>query len=288
LSVAFAVYPDVFDPIYTGMLRTGEASGRMAETLESLAAHLEENAELRHRVRAAMMYPIGVAALAVLLTTGIMTWIVPAFESIYADMGQALPAATQFLISVSTIVRERTVWVFLLAVAMVALLRICARSRLGRRLIDRSILAMPVVGPLAQKVAIVRFAQSLSQMLRNGVPILNALQLVGPAIGNSLFEDAIDKASGDLTQGQMLSVSMARSPCFTPMVIQMITAGERTGQLDSFLARTAEFYRKEVAVSVQGLTALIEPLLIVFLGVVVGGMVVCMFIPIFRLHELTH
>jgi type IV pilus assembly protein PilC len=233
-----------------------------------------------------MMYPIAVAGLAFLVTTAILVWIVPTFEGIYADMGQRLPAATRFLIGVSHVLREQAVWVVLCVLAAAVALWIVRRTRAGKRLIHRAIMDVPIVGPLVQKLAIVRLADPLAQMLRNGVPILNALSLVAPAVGNSVFEDAVNAASRDLTEGQMLSVSMAKNRCFTPMMIEMVAAGERTGQLDSFLERTAQFYRKEVSASVQGLTSVIEPLLIVFLGVVIGGIVVCMFVPIFRLHEL--
>jgi type IV pilus assembly protein PilC len=286
LSAAMALYPAVFDKVYISMLKSGETSGRMAETLEHIAEHLEASADLRHKVQSAMMYPIAVASIAVLLTTAIMIWIIPAFERIYADFGGTLPMATRVLIAISTLIRQNILLSIAGVTVVVIVLRSIRKTRPGRYASDRWLLGIPIFGALMQKVALARFTESISQMLRNGVPILQAIDLAEDVIDNAVLGRDMHRARIAVEQGSTFSAALKQSRWYPPLLLQMLATGEKTGRMDEMLERVSRFYRNEVTVTVNGLTSLIEPLLIVFLGVVIGGMVLCMFIPIFRLTEI--
>jgi type IV pilus assembly protein PilC len=268
------------------MLKSGEISGRMAETLERLADHLELTADLRNKVQSAMMYPVAVASIALILSTAIMLWIVPAFERIYADLGGTLPLATRSLIAISTFIRTHILVCIAGILLTVVAIRFMKKTRTGRLAWDRAMLGMPVFGALIQKVALARFSEAMSQMLHNGVAILKAIDLASDVINNSVLGNTMQRARVAVEQGSTFSAALKQSPWYPPLLIQMLATGEKTGRMDEMLERLSRFYRNEVTVTVNGLTSLIEPLLIVFLGVVVGGMVVCMFIPIFRLTEI--
>lgn len=286
LSSAMSLFPDIFDTMYTSMLKTGEISGQLAETMESLATHLEESADLRRQVQSALMYPVAVAAIAMLLATLIMLFIVPAFDQIYQDLGGELPAATKLLIAASNILRHHILWVVVSVIAVVVIIGRLKRTRRGKYVWDRCMLSIPVFGPLMQKVALARFTESFSQMLNHGIPILRALTLSGDVMGNEVMKEALVEAGTAVEQGETLSSILRKSKWYPPLLINMLATGEKTGKVDELLERVATFYRNEVSVVLKGMTSLIEPMLIVFLGVVIGGMVVCMFIPIFKLHEL--
>jgi len=286
LSSAMSLFPDIFDTMYTSMLKTGEISGQLAETMESLATHLEESADLRRQVQSALMYPVAVAAIAMLLATLIMLFIVPAFDTIYQDLGGELPTATKLLIAASNILRHHILWVVVGVIAVVVIIGRLKRTRRGKYVWDRCMLSLPVFGPLMQKVALARFTESFSQMLNHGIPILRALTLSGDVMGNEVMKKALEEAGTAVEQGETLSSILRKSKWYPPLLINMLATGEKTGKVDELLERVATFYRNEVSVVLKGMTSLIEPMLIVFLGVVIGGMVVCMFIPIFKLHEL--
>ncbi len=285
LSAAMGLYPAIFDKVYVSMLKSGETSGRMAETLEHIAEHLEASADLRHKVQSAMMYPIAVGSIAVILTIAMMVWIVPAFERIYADFGSTLPTATLVLIATSTFIRRNILACIAGVLLVVIAVRSARKTPPGRLVCDRAALAIPVFGALMQKVALARFTESISQMLRNGVPVLQAIDLAEDVIGNELLSRDMHRARIAVEQGSTFSAALKTSRWYPPLLIQMLATGEKTGRMNEMLDRVSIFYRNEVAVTVNGLTSLIEPLLIVFLGVVIGGMVLCMFIPIFRLTE---
>jgi type IV pilus assembly protein PilC len=285
-SAAAAQFPDVFDDMFLGMIRTGEVSGRLAETLGSLADHLESSAELRQKVKAAMMYPAAVTAFAVLLTSGILIWIVPAFERIYDDLGGALPVPTRMLITLSRLLRHYFVYLAAAVALAVIAFKLVLRTKRGRHAWDRAILWMPVFGDLALKVSLARFTESFSQMLRNGIPILRALELAGEVMGNTALRQGILRCRERVEHGEQLAAAMRTEPLYPSMMVQMVATGEKTGKIDDMMERVAVFYRNEVNVMLRSLTALVEPMLIMVLGVLVGGVVVCMFIPIFKLHEL--
>ncbi len=286
LSVSMSCFPDIFDGIFVSMLQTGEISGKLPETLERLADHLESTADLRHKVQSALMYPITVAGIATILACAIMIWIVPAFERIYADLGGRLPVPTRILIACSHALRTHGIIIGLMCVSFILGVQHARRTPKGAYLWDRLLLQLPVFGGLIQKIALARFSEAMSQMIHNGVSILKAIELSSRVTNNKVLSRVLDHAHREVEQGAPFSTTLKQSRWYPQLLVQMLAIGERTGRMDEMLDRVGKFYRNEVTVMLKGLTSLIEPLLIVFLGVVVGGMVVCMFIPIFRLHEL--
>lgn len=286
LSSALSLYPGVFDGMFVNTLRTGEVSGHMTETLERLADHIEAAAELRHRVQSALMYPAAVAGIAVLLATGILTWIVPAFDRIYADLGGTLPLPTQVLIAISRFIRNNTLYMGVAGVVLVLAVKWIRRTSWGAIAWSRLMLALPVFGPLFLKLAMARFAAALSQMLRNGIPILKSLEIAGTVVGNRVIELSLQRVRVSVEQGETFSAALRATGRYPNLLVQLIATGERTGRLDAMIERAGKFYQDEVSVTLRGITSLVEPMLIVLLGLVIGGMVVCLFIPIFRLHEL--
>jgi type IV pilus assembly protein PilC len=286
LAYALSQFPQIFGRMYTSMLRTGELSGRLAETLERIADYLESAADLRHRVRSAMMYPIIVGCIALLVAAAIMIWIMPAFEKIYIDLGGTLPFATHVLIVISRGVREHALAVLGVVIILWIAGRLFKRTEAGATALDSFALKVPVFGPLTEKLALCRFAESLSQLIESGIAITQALEVSAMAAGNRVLTRAIMAARSRVEGGDTLCEALRRVHKFPPLMIQMLTAGERTGKLDDMLKRTGEFYRNEVMITLKGLTSAVEPLMIAVLGVLVGGMVVCMFLPIFRLHEI--
>lgn len=286
LSQAMACCPTIFDDIYVNMLKTGEVSGRLAETLEQLAEYLEESAELSRQVRAAMMYPAIVASVAGLIAVGLMVFVVPAFERIYEDLGGNLPAPTQALINLSGFIRRHILASLLAVVAVKMGHKYTRRTPAGELLFDKLKLSLPIFGALFQKVALCRFATALSQMLGNGVPLLKAVDLGSYAVGNKALSAVALGAHAAIEQGEQLSDALRRSRYYPPLLVKLLATGEKTGTMDVMLERTATFYRSEVRATIRGLTGALEPMLIVTLGLTIGGMVVCMFIPIFQIHEI--
>jgi type IV pilus assembly protein PilC len=284
---ALARYPSVFEIIYVRMLQTGEISGKLAETLERLAAYLEASLELRRKVTAAMMYPLVVACIAGILFTGMMLWIVPGFQSIYADLGGSLPVPTRVLLGLSTILRENVLSVAAFIAIVWASGRMVVRhTKAGAVAWDSFVLSLPVFGPLIDKICWTRFCESMSQMLSNGIPILAALELGAETAGNRVHQRVIVQARADVAHGEPLSVALGKHKSASGLLVKMLSCGEKTGRMDQMLDKVAEFYRSEVAIILSEMTSLLEPLLIAFLGVIIGGMVLCMFLPIFQMHEL--
>lgn len=286
LTEALTKFPDVFSELYVGMLRAGELGGLLADTAGRLALYLETQARLRRKVISAMMYPCIVTAVALLLTAGMIIWIVPAFASIYADFDAALPGPTQFLVNVSEFVRSYAPYVVAVLTAFFISLGRFKKTERGAYLWDKILLRLPVFGVLINKVALSRFASTFAQMTRSGVPILQALEITSVATGNKVMAKVIDNAKDIVERGEPLSNALVNDPNFPPMLIQMLGAGEKTGKVDDMLQKIAEFYEDEVDTTLAGLTSLIEPLLIVFLGILIGGIVLCMFMPIFKMHEI--
>lgn len=286
LTEAIKSYPDVFTELYVSMLQAGETSGLLADTTERLAYYLEAEANLRRKVTSAMMYPAIVTTVAFLLTSAMMIWIVPAFAGIYDDFDAALPGPTQLLVNVSEFVRKYAPFVFgSLTVAIVMAVQF-KKTEKGAYLWDSLTLKLPIFGDLIRKVALSRFASTFAQMTRSGVPILEALEITSVATGNRVLGSTVKEAQLVVERGEPLSTALVDDPNFSTMLVQMLSAGEKSGKVDEMLAKTAEFYESEVDATLSGLTSLIEPLLIVFLGVIIGGIVLCMFMPIFKMHEL--
>jgi type IV pilus assembly protein PilC len=286
LSEALSAYPDVFDELYVNMFRAGETGGMLAETAGRIAAYLEASGKLRRKVKSAMMYPAIVMAVAILLATGMIIWIVPVFASIYSDFGAKLPGPTQFLVNLSNAIRHNSL-VFVACLFGVGFTFVkWKKTEAGAYRWDGFILKMPVIGDLVRKVALARFASTFAQLMKSGVPILRALDIVAFATGNKVLGKIILDSRATVERGEPLSSALDKSKEYPRMLINMLSAGEKTGKVDDMLQRISEFYDDEVQAMLAGLTSLIEPLLMVFLGVVIGGIVLCMFLPIFKMHEI--
>ena len=286
LSEALRKYPSVFDELYVSMFEAGESGGLLAETASRIAGYLESAAALRRKVISAMMYPCIVTLVALLLTTGMLLFIVPVFEQIYDDFGANLPLPTQMLVTASNAVRNQFLLVAgLFTVVIVALVQF-KKTEKGAYMFDNIKISLPVFGDLNKKVALSRFASTFSQLTRSGVPILKAMDIVAFAIGNRVLGKIVLDARASVERGEPLSSALVENKHYPRMLVHMLSAGEKTGTMDDMLEKIAEFYEDEVDATLSGLTSLIEPILIVFLGVVIGGIVVCMFMPIFKMHEI--
>jgi type IV pilus assembly protein PilC len=283
---AIAKHPRVFNRLFVSMVKAGEAGGLLAEILDRLAGFLEASARLRKKVKSAMTYPVIVICIALLITTFLIVRVVPIFGEIFKDFGAKLPAPTQFLIDVSDFVRGE--WYFLVVgiASMIFGVRTFLRSTRGKQLWDRWKLKLPVFGPLIHKIAMSRFARTFAQLIRSGVPILEVIDIVGGSSGNDVVERSIKSVGADVEKGDNLSVALSKKPIFPPMLLRMVAAGEATGKIDSMLEKMADFWDEEIEAMLDALTSLIEPMLIVFLGLIVGGIVIAMFLPIFKLNEV--
>ena len=283
---SIAKHPRVFDRLFVSMVKAGEHGGLLAEILDRLAGFLEASARLRKKVKSAMTYPVIVICIAFAITTFLLVKVVPIFGEIFKDFGAKLPAPTQFLIDVSDFMRNE--WYFLVLIIGGGIFgcRSFLRSTRGRQLADRWKLKLPVFGPLIHKICMSRFARTFAQLIRSGVPILEVLEIVGGSSGNYVVESSIKGISEDVEKGDNLSVALSKKPIFPPMMLRMVSAGEATGKIDTMLEKMADFWDEEIEAMLDALTSLIEPMLIVFLGVIVGGIVIAMFLPIFKLNEV--
>jgi type IV pilus assembly protein PilC len=283
---SIAKHPRVFDRLFVSMVKAGEHGGLLAEILDRLAGFLEASARLRKKVKSAMTYPVIVICIAFAITTFLIVKVVPIFGEIFKDFGSKLPAPTQFLIDVSDFLRGEWYFLILGAGGIIFGLRFFLRSAGGKRFSDRWKLKLPIFGPLLHKICMSRFARTFAQLIRSGVPILEVLDIVGGASGNHVVETSIKGVSEDVEKGDNLSVAMSKKAIFPPMMLRMVAAGEATGKIDTMLEKMADFWDEEIEAMLDALTSLIEPLLIVFLGVIVGGIVIAMFLPIFKLNEV--
>ena len=285
-SEALGLYPDIFNDLYINMLKAGEAGGMLAETTSRIADFLEDWNKLRRKVKSAMMYPVIVLVVALGLAVAMIIWIVPVFASIFSDFNAKLPAPTQFLVDVSNTMRHNALMVIAIAVALGIAFSKFKKTPKGAYLVDSFILKIPVFGELTRKVALSRFSSTFAQLTRSGVPILQTMEIVSFATGNKVLGKIVLDARANVERGEPLSVALDKSKSYPRMLIHMLAAGEKTGKVDEMLQKISEFYDDEVEALLGGLTSLIEPLLIVFLGVIIGGIVVCMFMPIFKMHEI--
>src|SRR5215813_10580295 len=285
-SEALAKHPKVFNRLYVCMVAAGEKGGLLAEILARLATYLENAARLRKKVKSAMMYPTVVSVVAVLITIFLLVKVVPVFGEIFQSFGAKLPAPTQALIDLSDFVKK---WIILILAVMgggVYAWLYFIKTPPGRAFWDSRRIRLPIFGPIAHKICLARFTRTLASLVRSGVPILEVLQIVSQTVGNVVMEKAIKTAAGDIERGDSISAALAKHSVFPSMIIRMITAGEQTGKIESMLERISNFLDEEIETTLSGLTSLIEPLLIVFLGVVIGGIVICMFLPIFKMSEI--
>jgi type IV pilus assembly protein PilC len=285
-SEALQKHPKVFNRLYVCMVGAGEKGGLLAEILARLAVYLENTARLRKKVKSAMMYPTVVTIVAIAITIFLLVKVVPVFGSIFQSFGADLPAPTLFLVNLSNIVKKYLLLFLMGGGGLVYAWLYFIKTPVGRFFWDKNRIRLPVFGSIAHKICLARFTRTLSSLIRSGVPILEVLQIVSQTVGNVVMEKAIKSASGDIERGDNISAALSKHPVFPSMIIRMITAGEQTGKIDNMLERISDFLDDEIETTLSGLTSLIEPILIVFLGVVVGGMVICMFLPIFKMPDI--
>ncbi len=286
-SDALRKHPRVFADLYVSMVRAGEASGNLDNVLLQLADYLESMEELKRRIRAAMTYPVVAFSMILLIAAGLIIWVVPQFAEIFSSFDKALPAPTQMLITISEILRSWKIFVVIAAgIGAVIGLRAYGATPVGKYNLDAIKLRLPVFGKMLRKVSISRFARTLSTLTRSGVAILAALEIVERTAGNEVFARAVRKAGDSVRGGETLAEPLARSGEFPAMVTRMIGVGEKTGALEQMLSKISDFYDSEVKAAVDALTSLIEPLLILMMGIVVGGIVIALFMPILQLSSL--
>jgi len=281
-------HPKAFPDLYVSMVRAGEAGGDLDGVLLQLADYLEATEELKRRIKSAMTYPVVAFSMIILIATGLIVFVVPQFAQIFASFGKALPAPTQMLINISNVMRTWYAWLIIIAVigGTIAFLRIYGSTKSGRYNLDALKLRLPVFGDLLRKVAVSRFTRTLSTLTKSGVAILQALEIVERTAGNEVYAKAIREAGESVRNGETLADPLTRSEVFPAMVTRMISVGEKTGALETMLMKISDFYDSEVRATVDGLTSLIEPILIGLMGTVVGGIVVALFLPIIKLSSL--
>jgi type IV pilus assembly protein PilC len=278
--------PAIFDDLYVNMVRSGEHSGQFAETMKRIGELLEATARLRRKVKSAMTYPIVVLTLAITIALGMIIFIVPVFAQMYIDFGAKLPGPTQFLVNLSNAGKKYSPIIIPLAIGAVIGFKKWKKTDHGALIMDAFYLRAPVVGVLVQKVAVARFSRTLAQLVQSGVPILGALEIVARASGNRVMERALMDARKSVEHGDTLSSGLANKRCMPTILIRMMAAGEKTGKVDEMLESVADTFDDEVEAMLASLTSMLEPLLMVFLGVIIGGIVVCMFLPIFKMSEV--
>lgn len=280
LSRAMARHPKAFSPLIIGLIRAGEVGGVLEESLQRIAHFLEKDVELRRKIRAALTYPVIVLLAATGIVIFLVSWIVPQFASLFMELGvKEMPGPTQFLIDLSGFIRQRW-WVLILSlVTLVVAYRLFVSTRLGRRVMDRIKLRVPVFGKLHHKIVMARFSRTMGTLLVSGVPILQAMETVAGVVGNAIVSDAVLESRARIREGDRIADPLAKSKMFPPMVVHMVSVGEESGSLDHMLTKIADFYESEVESTLQSLTSALEPVLIVMLGFIVGFIVISMFLP---------
>ncbi|MGC9451420.1 MAG: type II secretion system F family protein [Oceanipulchritudo sp.] len=282
-SEAVAKYPNAFPNLFISMVEAGEASGGLASILGKVAIYFEDTVKLIKQVKSAMTYPIAVIGLAVVLVQVLLIFVIPVFAEMFASFGKELPKPTLLLIATSNFLKSYILYIIVGLIAFWFVMKRILRTPKGRRSKDVVLLKVPIVGPLIQKIALSRFCRTYAILLRSGVPILRTLEIVANASGNTYIESACKEISRNISQGGQLSETIAEIPYFPPTVKHMARAGEQTGNVDGMMAKIADFYDAEIETTVDSLTSLLEPALIVFLGIVIGSIVMAMFLPIFNL-----
>ena len=283
LAEALKKYPNQFDTLFVNMIAAGEAGGILDTILQRLSAYMEKAAKLKAQVKGAMTYPAITMAVAVIVVAVIMIFVIPVFEKMFADFGGALPIPTQMVVAASNYARAYWYIVAGACVLFVIAFKKFYATEKGRAIVDSASLKMPIIGPLLRRVAVAKFTRTMGTMLSSGVAILEALEIVAKTAGNKTVEAAIYHTRGGIAEGRTMSDPLSESGVFPAMVCQMISVGESTGALDAMLGKIADFYDEEVDQAVENLTSAIEPVMMVFMGVVIGGLVVSMYLPIFKM-----
>jgi len=280
---ALKKHPATFNDLYTNLVVAGEEGGILDNILLRLAAYIEKAEALKKKVKSALVYPAVIVTVAVFVVMILMFFVIPVFSKMFEEAGSQLPLPTLVVVVISKFAQK---YIFIVIPAIILLFYLGKKyhqTENGKTVLDRLLLKLPVFGPLFQKIAVARFSRTLGTLVSSGVPILDGLNIVSKTAGNKVIETAIMNARASIREGETIAEPLARSNIFPPMVIQMIAVGESTGALDSMLSKIAEFYEEEVDVAVANLTSLLEPLLMIFLGVVIGGVVIAMYLPIFNM-----
>ena len=286
LSEAMRKHPQCFDGLYVSMVQAGEVGGVLDEVMNRLAKLLEDVARLQNQIKAAMAYPGVVGFIAVAIFLGMTIFLIPIFAKIFVEIGTELPPLTQFLMDCSNILRsEKSLLIVVAIVVFVVAYKQYYKTAVGRQTIDRISLKVPLFGDLIQKTAIARFSRTFGSLTRSGVPILTSLEIVRDTSGNQVIANAIEAARNEIQQGGMISIALQKENVFPPMAIQMISIGEETGELDGMLMKVADFYEDEVEQAVKALTSVLEPLMIVVVGGMVGTILLAMYLPLFKVFE---
>lgn len=276
-------HPNVFDDFYANMVEAGEVGGILDTILSRLAAYMEKAQALKGKVKSAMVYPIAIVSIAVLVIIFLMTFVIPVFAEMFDSFGGTLPAPTRLIMAMSDITKRYVLYFIPVVAIAIFLLKRFYRTDKGKRLVDSIMLKAPVFGSLIQKVAVAKFTRTLGTLISSGVPIIDGLHITARTAGNKIVEEAVLTTINSVKEGQSLAEPLGRESIFPPMVVQMIEVGESSGTLDAMLDKIADFYDEEVDTAVEGLTSLMEPALMVFLGVTIGFIVVAMYLPIFKM-----
>jgi type IV pilus assembly protein PilC len=286
LTIALKKYPNIFDDLFVNLIAAGEAGGILDVILERLSAYMEKAMKLKARVKGAMTYPAAVLVISISVVALLLLKVIPVFKTMFEGMGGQLPAPTQFLITASQFTQHYFLYIIAVFVVIFIAFKRFYKTEKGRLIVDSLVLKAPIFGELMKKVAVAKFSRTLSTMMSSGVPIMEGLAIVSKTSGNVVVENALLKTRQSIAEGRSIAEPLAETGIFPPMVIQMIAVGEATGALDSMLNKIAIFYDDEIDVAVDNKTALLEPVMMVFLGGVVGGMIIAMYLPIFKLASV--
>jgi len=283
LAEALRKYPKQFDDLYVNMVAAGEAGGILDTILRRLSAYMEKAAKLKAQVKGAMTYPIITIIVAIIVVAVILVFVIPVFQEMFETFGGALPVPTQIVVNMSEFVKDKILYIIVGIVIFIFAFRKYYKTNKGRITVDAIMLKLPIFGMLLRKVAVAKFTRTMGTMLASGVAILEALDIVAKTAGNKTIERSIYTVRSGIAEGRTMADPLAETGVFPPMVCQMIAVGESTGALDAMLVKIAEFYDDEVDQAVENLTAMIEPVMLVFLGTVIGGLVVAMYLPVFKM-----
>lgn len=283
---ALAKHPKVFSDLFINMARAGESSGMLDDILDRLASYLEKSAALSRKISSSLVYPAVVVSMAFIITAVLLLKVVPTFKGIFDVLGGQLPVPTQILIFMSDVFRKYFLFLVIFIAGLVFLFRKYIATERGRYNFDRAQLKAPVLGELFRKLSVAKFSRTFSTLVKSGVSVLNALDIVSKTSGNKVVEEAVVSCSKAVRDGESIAAPLLRSGVFPPMVCRMISVGEQTGKLENMLTKIADFYDEQVDSATSALTSMIEPLVIAFLGIVVGGIVISLFLPVFKISQL--
>jgi type IV pilus assembly protein PilC len=280
---ALRKHPKVYSDFYVNMVEAGEAGGSLDTILARLATYMEKAAALKSTVKGAMVYPAAIVGIAIIIVVFLLLYVIPVFAEMFSRFGATLPAPTRFVMFLSDLVKAYILYTIPFGVALIWLYKRFYRTERGKLMVDSLVLKLPVFGPLIQKVAVANFTRTLGTLVSSGVPIIDGLQITARTAGNKVVHGAVLSTISSIKEGQTIAEPLGRQAIFPPMVVQMIEVGENSGALDTMLNKIADFYDQEVDTAVSALTKLMEPVLMVFIGTIIGGMVVAMYLPIFKL-----